>query len=75
MYYLNLAVTLTLLERFEDALDALQKGMDATKSEKGCIPCFVGNSWRNPFIEPLRQTPYRERFEEIFGPPMPGKNA
>ncbi len=86
MYFLFLAETLTLLERFDDALDTLKKGMDETKAagveqgegseeggegeegEGGCVRCFVGNSWRTPYLEPLRKPPYLERFEEIVGP-------
>ena len=68
MYYLVLAETLTLLKRFDDALGALQKGMDETKAEDGCVPCFVDNCWRVSYLEPLRKPPYRARFEEIIGP-------
>lgn len=67
-YYLSLAGTLALLKRFDDALDALKKGMDETKAQKGCISCFVGNCWRSPYLEPLRKPPYRARLEVIIGP-------
>jgi tetratricopeptide (TPR) repeat protein len=67
-YYLNLAGTFSLLERFDEALKSLQEGMEKTKLEEGCVPCFVGNCWRSPYLEPLRKPPYRERLEEIIGP-------
>ncbi|TKJ43446.1 hypothetical protein CEE36_03680 [candidate division TA06 bacterium B3_TA06] len=68
-YYLHLAGTLTLLARYEEALGALEEGMERIRSEEGCVPCFVGNCWRTPHLEPLRNPPYRKRFEGIVGSP------
>jgi len=68
-YYLHLAGTLTLLARYEEALGALEEGMERIRSEEGCEPCFVGNCWRVPYFDPLRKPPYRERLEGIVGSP------
>ncbi len=67
-YYLSRAGVLACLERFDQALDAIAEGMKVTKEEGGCIPCFVGNCWRVPYFEPLRNPPYRERLGKIIGP-------
>ncbi|MBN2380181.1 tetratricopeptide repeat protein [candidate division WOR-3 bacterium] len=67
-YYLSRAVILSCLERYDDALDMIEKGMETTKTEKGCVTCFVGNIWRVPHLDPLRKPPYRERLEAIIGP-------
>lgn len=66
--YLHPACALASLERFDEALGTLAEGMQRTKTEKGCIPCFVGNCWLVPYSEPLRNPPYRERLEKIIGP-------
>lgn len=66
--YLHPACALASLERFDEALGALVEGMQRTKTEEGCVPCFVGNCWRSPYLEPLRNPPYRERLEKIIGP-------
>jgi tetratricopeptide (TPR) repeat protein len=66
-YYLNRAGALARLERFDEALGSLAEGMEETKKEEGCIPCFVGNCWRVPYFDSLRKPPYRQRLEAIIG--------
>jgi len=66
--YPHPACALASLERFDEALGALAEGMQRTKAEEGRVPCFVGNCWRMPYLEPLRNPPYRERLEKIIGP-------
>lgn len=67
-YYLSLAETFCLLNRYDEALNALNEGMDKTREEEGCAPCFANSCWRNPYLEALRKPPYRERLEKIIGP-------
>jgi hypothetical protein len=68
-YYLSRAGVLACLERYDEALDTLEEGMERTKTDEDCIPCFVGNCWRTPHLEPLRNPSYRERLEGIVGSP------
>ena len=67
-YYLTKAWALCSLERFDEALDAIEEGMNKTLEEDGCVPCFTNNCWRVEHLELLRNPPYRKRLEAIIGP-------